>query len=307
VSAVGVRSRNPKRSAAGQRICYPERRRLEMKERTEHDLTGVSFNEYVDFIFDKPVPQAHETEKWYWNVDIVFSPDEIANHYIQLFTEPVFLLSRFLKPELEEGFWAIQSGNLGCDVSHIIWHQYLPFATRENCVRSMFHLFERLFAIEPMETAANMWWDSLCYGWHCGNRLRSNGGDDQRMQDVMLETLSQILHLQSLSCQVDALHGVGHLHHPDTEEIIRRYSIEIPIWIQRRKPTPWRRLNSACCEHLAKKEKANLISQTGLYLCRQRPTLPHTFACSTIGPAGLNFRVRDGNGWSPRGKITDKS
>jgi hypothetical protein len=55
------------------------------------------------------------------------------------------------------------------------------------------------------------------------------------------------------------------------------------------------------------KEKANLISQTGLYLCRQRPTLPHTFACSTIGPAGLNFRVRDGNGWIPRGMITDNS
>src|SRR5580700_5071111 len=54
-------------------------------------------------------------------------------------------------------------------------------------------------------------------------------------------------------------------------------------------------------------EKATLISERGLYLCRQRPTLPHTFACSTIGPAGLNFRVRDGNGWSPRGKITDKS
>jgi hypothetical protein len=32
----------------------------------------------------------------------------------------------------------------------------------------------------------------------------------------------------------------------------------------------------------------------------------HTLgACSTIGPAGLNFRVRDGNGWNPRGKITD--
>ena len=39
---------------------------------------------------------------------------------------------------------------------------------------------------------------------------------------------------------------------------------------------------------------------------RQRPTLPHTFAYSTIGPAGLNFRVRDGNGWNPRGKITAK-
>src|SRR5438046_8126591 len=52
------------------------------------------------------------------------------------------------------------------------------------------------------------------------------------------------------------------------------------------------------------KGKGQSISQTGLYLCRRRPTLPHTFACSTIGPAGLNFRVRDGNGCFPRGKIT---
>src|SRR5579864_1728449 len=51
--------------------------------------------------------------------------------------------------------------------------------------------------------------------------------------------------------------------------------------------------------------KATLISQRGLFnLMRRRPTLPHTFAYSTIGPAGLNFRVRDGNGWNPRGKIT---
>src|SRR5947209_320923 len=53
------------------------------------------------------------------------------------------------------------------------------------------------------------------------------------------------------------------------------------------------------------KEKADHVSMIGPYLCRQRPTLPHTFACSTIGPAGLNCRVRDGNGWIPRGKITD--
>src|SRR5439155_26522444 len=47
------------------------------------------------------------------------------------------------------------------------------------------------------------------------------------------------------------------------------------------------------------KEKADHVSMIGLYLCRRRPTLPHTFACSTIGPAGLNCRVRDGNGWIP--------
>ena len=34
------------------------------------------------------------------------------------------------------------------------------------------------------------------------------------------------------------------------------------------------------------------------------PTLPHTCACSTIGAEGLNYRVRDGNGWVPFAKVT---
>jgi hypothetical protein len=33
--------------------------------------------------------------------------------------------------------------------------------------------------------------------------------------------------------------------------------------------------------------------------CRQRPTLPHSFPCSTIGGSRLNFRVRNGNGCDP--------
>src|SRR5258707_11252251 len=45
----------------------------------------------------------------------------------------------------------------------------------------------------------------------------------------------------------------------------------------------------------AEKQKTPFISEWGFWiLMRRRPTLPHTFACSTIGPAGLNFRVRDG-------------
>ena len=35
-----------------------------------------------------------------------------------------------------------------------------------------------------------------------------------------------------------------------------------------------------------KKEKANQISQTGLYLCRQRPTLPHTWRVQYHRPSG---------------------
>ena len=41
-----------------------------------------------------------------------------------------------------------------------------------------------------------------------------------------------------------------------------------------------------------------------LDLIGRRPTLPHTHACSTIGAERLNFRVRDGNGCDPLGKVT---
>ncbi len=69
-----------------------------------------------------------------------------------------------------------------------------------------------------------------------------------------------------------------------------------------------RRRTGVSALHVQRKRKRpSRFLSTAFILCRQRPTLPHTFACSTIGPAGLNFRVRDGNGWNPRGKITDKS
>ncbi len=44
-----------------------------------------------------------------------------------------------------------------------------------------------------------------------------------------------------------------------------------------------------------------------LFYSRRRPTFPHSCPCSIIGPEGLNFRVRDGNGCDPLGIATEKS
>src|SRR6266849_927314 len=75
------------------------------------------------------------------------------------------------------------------------------------------------------------------------------------------------------------------------------------LGVQRQK----RRAEAPAPHSNQKRKRPRSFLNVAFILCRQRPTLPHTFACSTIGPAGLNFRVRDGNGWIPRGKITDKS
>src|SRR6266849_4435787 len=42
------------------------------------------------------------------------------------------------------------------------------------------------------------------------------------------------------------------------------------------------------------------------FLSWRRPTFPRRYQRSIIGPAGLNYRVRDGNGCDPRGITTRK-
>ena len=39
----------------------------------------------------------------------------------------------------------------------------------------------------------------------------------------------------------------------------------------------------------------------------QRSTLPHSLPCSTIDAGGLNFRVRDGIGWTPSALATNQA
>jgi hypothetical protein len=77
-----------------------------------------------------------------------------------------------------------------------------------------------------------MWWDSLCYDWHCGNRKREHGGEDLELQNVYFQTLTNVLAIDSWICQGAALHGLGHLHHPGTQELIERFVNERPTLTQ---------------------------------------------------------------------------
>jgi hypothetical protein len=195
---------------------------------TSLDITNYSFEAFVAFLFEHPVvpvpsPGTGEPEPWYWSMETTFDPLVVAGHYIHLFTQPQPALSQYSGPELEQGFWAIVSGNLNCSVAEIIWDTSVPLEIRESAIRSMYYLYRDFFASHPLETADNMWWDSLAYDWHCGNRLRSNGGEDHSMQEVMFEVLSKILDLPEAHTRYAALHGLGHLHHPATPQLVERW------------------------------------------------------------------------------------
>jgi hypothetical protein len=198
-----------------------------MVERTTVVLASPTFDEFVAFLFDRNVAlESKGKDYWYWHVTVEFDAEVIAGYYVQLFRQPEFLLERFTKAQLEEAFWAIPSYSLDCSVIRIINDSDLSLSLREECIRSMAELFRRLFAREPLNTSVQMWWDSLCYDWHCGNRSRGPGGEDLKLQDIFFQTLAEVLTIDSWVCQAAALHGLGHLHHPKTKELIDRFVSE---------------------------------------------------------------------------------
>jgi hypothetical protein len=200
-----------------------------MEERTAVDISQYTYEEFIAFLFERDVqPKAGQSDPkkwnpWHWHIEAIFDSKRTCEYYVRLFRDPTFLLDRFSRAQLEEGFWAIQASSLECSVYNILSDTNLPFAVRNDCITSMFDLFRNFFAKEPLETAGNMWWDSLCYDWQCGNRKRERGSEDLLLQDVMFQTLASILDLDSEPCHGAALHGLGHLHHPETEKLVQRF------------------------------------------------------------------------------------
>jgi hypothetical protein len=206
-----------------------------MKKRERIDISGYSYDEFVSFVFDREIrAQEGEYHPWYFDVEVAFDANRLCEFYIQLFRSPDFLLGKYSKAQLEEGLWAIHGASFDGSAQHRIWNTDVAFASRCECVKSMSDLFKRLFATEPLETSAFMWWDSLCYEWECGTN-RQRGSEDMPMQEVIFEVLADLLLSESEISQDAALHGLGHLHHPATQQLIEQYVRERPSLTEQRR------------------------------------------------------------------------
>jgi hypothetical protein len=207
-----------------------------MPEFNSSDLTNISFDEFVSYLFERGDRSESEQQTLrYEDVGIEFDSGKICAYYVRLFRNPEFLLTRFSKSQLEEGFWAILGPVLECSAYHLVGDPELPFPLRREVIRSMADLFQRLFVNEPLDTSVHMWWDSFCYEWHCGNRNRERGGEDLELQDAYFQTLAEVLAIDSWICQGAALHGLGHLHHPQTKELVDRFIEEHPSLAEEQK------------------------------------------------------------------------
>lgn len=184
----------------------------------EQNVRGVA-----ELIFDHPALENRVTESgWWWGSHIVFEPAEHAANLTSLFRDAEDLRSRFSSDQLEQGFWYLISGAPG-GLEDVLWNPEVPWETRSGLIGATVDLYRKLFADDPLDTSAYMFWDALAYGYGHATRHPQTDVEDRRIQEAMFVTLQQILAIDSLQCQRAALHGLGHLRHPDTKFAITNY------------------------------------------------------------------------------------
>jgi TPR repeat protein len=201
-----------------------------------YDLREASFEEFVSLLFDHPLreDEGRWEKNWEFIASVKMNYRLMAQYYTRLFQEPTFLLDHYTPEEIDQGWWFVM-GNVG----RVLAHQSVSVEEVEACFRAMYDLFAKLFIlpqVAEISNAAHMWWDSRYYeaDRYAYDRVIKNEyrHDDeatiQHFRGVILDVLARTLQLDSIACKAHALHGLGHLHHPSKEQVIRNFLANNP-------------------------------------------------------------------------------
>jgi hypothetical protein len=193
-------------------------------------LTNLSFEEWLTFVFDHPVTKP----EWYWKInrddwDANREPARAVAHITFAFDNPTAAFSRFSDAQISQGLWYIISN--GCsNHAFALMNGLVPLADRKRAIAAMYPLFEQLFLRRcsgnlqhldervqgdenPLDIVCYMWWDLLPL---IGDGV---GPDPKIITDEILDVLSRILDLDSDACQESALHGLGHWHPYQSKQV----------------------------------------------------------------------------------------
>jgi hypothetical protein len=184
-------------------------------------LTNLTFEEWLIYVFDRPVNDS--MPEWYWDLDADWwrgSSLQIIEFVTQAFEHAGRLLQPYSDAQLDQGLWFIVSN--GCsDYMFALLDPGVSWPARQRCVRSMHNLFAECFAkrctphlshldepgASPLNMVCYMWWDILPIG------AQPNDPDHAGLDREILAVMESTLHLDSVPCQESALHGLGHWQH----------------------------------------------------------------------------------------------
>jgi hypothetical protein len=202
------------------------------------DLQAISYEDWIEFIFDHHAPYSLDEEEerpkaWYWEdpPDPTIDPVRQVHYLTRLCREASPLLRVYTPEQIDQGLWYIFSAGGADEFYEQIFNPVVPWKDRAACIATLPELWPGLFEREDVGTMSYMLWDSVAYGFDCGNLTPGDDPDHHRIQEAMLAALTFQLESEASITQYAALHGLGHLCHPDS-------AVRIAAFLETRTMTP---------------------------------------------------------------------
>jgi hypothetical protein len=208
------------------------------------DLSSKSFDQFVDFFFNRDVVPDKEQFEYFltdlagerYDEAVPSSREILVKHMTKLFSEFGPIANKYSLAQVDQAVWGILGANLR--LYEFLFDASVPLPDRLECIRSMYYVYSDFVAQletepDPDLSGFLMWWDLVLHGFWTPPKPYVAGtyrGDASKLDaesrvllDVMFETLKRILDLPHREAQRCALHGLGHLHHPAVRDIVQRY------------------------------------------------------------------------------------
>lgn len=183
-----------------------------MKDSQIQDFDNLPFEDWLDFVFDSK--WSSDKQEDYVELSNLGGETEVfVKNCIKLFENSAFLLDKFSPEQIEGGFFGfILSPRVSLD--WWLWDKNNTPELRRKFIFSSVNVFKQIFTKNSFEHSCFMWWDSL----------RDFGKDkDLQTASLMFVALRQILEIDSLDCQLSALHGLGHIEHNGKKKLIEEF------------------------------------------------------------------------------------
>jgi hypothetical protein len=194
------------------------------REELRVDLRGISYDDWLAFVFDHPVPPQGEKE-WYFKVDLDVEADagrQVA-FLTRLFLEPEVVVGRYTPGQIEQGFWFMFGGGSGEWFRDPLWDPSVSREARQGCIETLPELYARLLQRCALGTIPFMLPDLLAFEYGSGFRRPEADEEDRRVQQALFTAFRRMLDSRHPATQEAALHGLHHLEHPAGKQTIRAW------------------------------------------------------------------------------------
>lgn len=181
--------------------------------------TDLSYDEWIDYVFDHAVPFSGEA--WYRDHEADWwspRPEQAVAYLTRLFDSPDQLLDRFADSQIGQGLYYLVDNSISNHCLPLAGGE-VPVDQRVKCIYAMLSLFIRIFEPrcppilshrdEPGGNELNricyMWWDVMPLA-----AATSKSRSPDPIHDACLAVMRSTLALPNPACQESALHGLGH-------------------------------------------------------------------------------------------------